>query len=91
MGSIEADKFAHLPNEMFSIIKSASQGLGPRLGRLSLAGRNAIETPHYLGITSRGVVPHLTQDTFARDTSIGGVYVPLEDCTLAPAIRTLAR
>jgi queuine tRNA-ribosyltransferase len=91
MNSTDADKFASLPDEMFTIIKSVSQGLGPRLGRLSIAGRKTFDTPHFLGITSRGVVPHLTQDTFAKDTSIGGVYVPLEDCTLALAIQTLAR
>ena len=81
----ETSSFASLPEEMFTIIKSASQGLGPRLGRLSIAGRKAIETPHFLGITSRGVVPHLTQDTLARDTSINGVFVPLEDCKFSPA------
>ena len=77
--------FANLPEEMFTIIKSASQGLGPRLGRLSVAGRTAVDTPNFLGITSRGVVSHLTQDTLARDTTINGVYVPLEDCKLRPA------
>jgi queuine tRNA-ribosyltransferase len=81
LNSTDVDKFASLPDEMFSIIKSAPQGLGSRLGRLSVAGREAIDTPHFLGITSRGVVPHLTQDTFARDASISAVYVPLEDCT----------
>ena len=91
MDSAENDSFAHLPDEMFTIIKTASQGLGPRLGQLSIAGRHTIETPHYLGVTCRGVVPHLTPDTFARDTSINGVYVPLEDCTLGLAILTLAR
>lgn len=80
MAPDDPDKLADLPDEMFTIIKSASQNLGPRLGRLSIAGRNAIETPHYLGATSRGVIPHLTQDTLARDTHISGVYVPLEDC-----------
>lgn len=90
MISNEARNLANLPEEMFSIIKSAAQGLGPRLGRLSIAGRRTIETPHFLGITSRGVIPHVTQDTFARDTNINGVYVPLEDCRLTPAIRPLA-
>ena len=81
MDSCSAERFAQMPVEMFTIIKSATAGLGPRLSRWSLAGRNTIDTPHYLGITSRGVVPHLTQDTFARDAGISGVYVPLEDCT----------
>ncbi|EMC93778.1 hypothetical protein BAUCODRAFT_75044 [Baudoinia panamericana UAMH 10762] len=64
---------------MFTVIKSASTGIGPRLGRLALPGKKVVHTPHYLGITSRGVIPHITQDTFARDASITGVYVGLED------------
>jgi len=80
MEHTEQSELAHLPDEMFTIIRSASTGLGPRLGRLSLPSRNAIDTPHYLGITSRGVVPHLSQDNFARLSSISGVYVGLEDC-----------
>lgn len=80
MGSYGSNRLEELPDEMFTIIKSAASGIGARLGRLSIAGRNAIETPHYLGITSRGVVPHLSQDIFARDTGVSGVYVPLEDC-----------
>lgn len=73
-----ASSIGELPNEMF--FKAASSTLAPRLGRLSFPGRQAIDTPHYLAITSRGVVPHLTQDSFARDTRIAGVYVGLEDC-----------
>lgn len=83
--STDSGNLAHLPDEMFTIIKSASQGLGPRLGRLSVPGRKTFDTPHFLGITSRGVIPHVTQDMFARDTNIKGVYVPLEDCKSIPA------
>jgi hypothetical protein len=67
--------------DMFTIVKATAATLSPRLGRLSLPVRNAIETPHYLGLTSRGVVPHLSQDNFAQLTSISGVYAALEDCT----------
>ncbi|KAK4502041.1 hypothetical protein PRZ48_007852 [Zasmidium cellare] len=70
---------SELPDEMFSIIQSTAHTLSPRLARLSLPGRRIIDTPHYLANTSRGVVPHITQDTFRRDTSIAGVYVALED------------
>jgi queuine tRNA-ribosyltransferase subunit QTRTD1 len=66
--------------DMFTIIKSTTATLSPRLARLSLPGRDVIETPHYLSLTSRGVVPHLSQDNFARETSISGVYAALEDC-----------
>ncbi|KAK5120780.1 hypothetical protein LTR85_005846 [Meristemomyces frigidus] len=79
MDTAEHSKLGQLPDEMFTIIQAASNGFGPRLGRLALPGRKPIDTPHHLGITSRGVVPHITQDNFARSTSISGVYVGLED------------
>ena len=66
--------------DMFTIVKATAATLSPRLGRLSLPGRNAIETPHYIGLTSRGVIPHLSQDNLARLSSISGAYVSLEDC-----------
>ncbi|KAM0723609.1 hypothetical protein Q7P37_000597 [Cladosporium fusiforme] len=65
--------------DMFTITKSTAATLAPRLARLALPGRNVIETPHYIGLTSRGVVPHLSQDNFAQISSIKGVYTPLED------------
>ncbi|KXT12892.1 hypothetical protein AC579_10466 [Pseudocercospora musae] len=71
-------KLDQLPPEMFSIIKSAGQ-IAPRLGRLALPNKRIVATPHYLANTSRGVVPHITQDTFSRDTDISAVYVALED------------
>lgn len=80
MAASEWSHLDHLPDEMFIIIKATSSNTSSRLGRLALPGRKAIDTPHYLGITSRGVVPHITQDNFARNTSIAGVYVGLEDC-----------
>ena len=38
-----------------------------------------MDTPHYIGITSRGVVPHLSQDTMQKHTKLKGIYVALED------------
>lgn len=73
-----------ISDNMFTVIKDFGRALCPRLGRLR-TGKASILTPHYLAITSRGVVPHLSQDTFARDANISGVYVPLEDCE-SPAI-----
>ncbi|KAH9831082.1 tRNA-guanine transglycosylase family protein [Teratosphaeria destructans] len=72
-------KLTELPDELFTIIQQATTRLGPRLGRLSIPGRHAVETPHYLAITSRGAVPHITQDTFSRSTGITSAYVGLED------------
>ena len=85
MGSIDTNgvaSVARLPDEvMFSIVKTSAKTTGPRLGRLQIPGRRTLETPTFLALTSRGVVPHISQDTFATSTSIEGVYIPLEDCT----------
>jgi len=87
MASNDQSNVASLTNEMFTIIRAASSNsLGPRLGKLSLPGKRSIETPHYLAVTSRGVVPHLTQDNFAHHTDITGVYVGLEDCKSPPTL-----
>ena len=51
-----------------------------RHGRLEHCGRWPMLTPHYIGVTSRGAVPHLTQDTMVENTSIKGVYTAFEDC-----------
>ena len=57
----------------------ASDG-GHRLGTLSCHGRITINTPHYVALTSRGAVPHLTQDMLRDNTAIKGMYAALEDC-----------
>ncbi|KAI7340821.1 tRNA-guanine transglycosylase [Hortaea werneckii] len=80
MAGVDGAGASNTSNEMFSLSKVASTGLGPRLGRLKLPNRNRVDTPHYLGVTSRGVIPHLTPDSLSAHTSISGVYVGLEDC-----------
>ncbi|KAI5859422.1 tRNA-guanine transglycosylase [Durotheca rogersii] len=65
---------------MFSIIKSAAVGGGvPRVGRLILPKRTPLDTPNYIGISSRGVIPHLTPDVVSKHTDLDGVYMGLED------------
>ncbi|KAI8933407.1 hypothetical protein NX059_010022 [Plenodomus lindquistii] len=75
-----APKLDQLPPEMleFTILKSAG-ALAPRLGRLSLAGRKTILTPDFIGNTSRGVIPHVSQDNFRKSVNVNGVYIALED------------
>jgi hypothetical protein len=51
-----------------------------RLGKLAMKGRKVIETPNFLAVASRGVVPHITPDVISQHTSIGGVHMALEDC-----------
>jgi queuine tRNA-ribosyltransferase len=81
--SVEASmqRLDQLPLEMleFTLLKTTG-ALAPRLGRLSLAGRKSILTPGFIGNTSRGVIPHVSQDNFRKSVNLGGVYVALEDC-----------
>ncbi|KAL7925308.1 tRNA-guanine(15) transglycosylase-like protein [Trichoderma austrokoningii] len=66
--------------KIFELIASAAaDGYAARLGKLSLPGRKAIETPNFIAATSRGSVPHLTPDNFKRHTTVGGVYMALEE------------
>ncbi|EFQ29882.1 tRNA-guanine transglycosylase [Colletotrichum graminicola] len=65
---------------IFEILKKAANGSSAaRLGRLSLPKRNPIETPNYIAVASRGVVPHVTPDNLEKYTSISAVYMALED------------
>ena len=52
----------------------------PRLGRLSFQNRVPIDTPHYVAVSSRGAVPHLSQDMMRDNTNISAMYTALEDC-----------
>lgn len=61
---------------------SAEDETSPRLGEVHFPRRMPMSTPHYISLTSRGAVPHLTQDMMRDHTSISGVYAALEDCML---------
>ena len=67
----------------FKISKPLQADTNARLGRLSFHGRSPIETPHYIAISSRGCVPHLTQDTMREQTFIKAIYTGLEDCMIS--------
>jgi queuine tRNA-ribosyltransferase subunit QTRTD1 len=79
---ISIEKLDQLPAEMldFTLLK-ASGSLAPRLGRLSFPKRKTILTPAFIGNTSRGIIPHVSQDNFRKSVDVGGAYVALEDCT----------
>lgn len=65
----------------FDILKTiASDGVTARLGRLALPRREAIDTPNFFAVTSRGVLPHLTPDNVSRYGHFPGVYMAMEDC-----------
>lgn len=57
-----------------------SNDSGLRIGTLSVDGRRTIDTPHYVALSSRGTVPHLTQDMMRDNSAITGIYAALEDC-----------
>jgi queuine tRNA-ribosyltransferase subunit QTRTD1 len=88
MARLNAEKIAQLPDEMLSFtLASASQRLAPRLGSLAVKGRTTIQTPNYIGNTSRGVLPHISQDNQRKHINITGLYMGLEDCTPIPQLR----
>ncbi|KAK7516937.1 tRNA-guanine transglycosylase family protein [Phyllosticta citriasiana] len=63
----------------FFEVLTPAPALNPRLGSLSIPGKPAIPTPNYIANTSRGVVPHLSQDNLEKHTEINGLYLGLED------------
>ncbi|KAK3359829.1 tRNA-guanine(15) transglycosylase-like protein [Lasiosphaeria hispida] len=65
---------------VFEVLKAAIiDGSAARLGRMALAGRRSVDTPNYLAVTSRGVVPHMTPDNVGKHLHSAGVYMALED------------
>ncbi|KKY28112.1 putative trna-guanine transglycosylase family protein [Diplodia seriata] len=86
-----ADRLHQLPDEMlnFEILKPAAT-LAPRLGRLSVPGRTTFNTPHYIALTSRGVVPHLAPDVLKKHTDLNSFYIALEDSSAANTNSTIS-
>jgi queuine tRNA-ribosyltransferase len=72
-----------MSNMTFSVLGPAAPVLAPRAGTLAITGRKTLSTPHYLPVTSRGVVPHISHDNVRKETAINGLYVGLEDCMCA--------
>ncbi|CEF83067.1 hypothetical protein SNK03_008757 [Fusarium graminearum] len=66
---------------MFELLKPASGEAGvARLGRLAFAGgRRTMQTPNYIAVASRGVVPHLTPDNVTKHTTFDASYLAIED------------
>ncbi|KAK4154585.1 tRNA-guanine(15) transglycosylase-like protein [Chaetomidium leptoderma] len=64
----------------FEILRAAvKDGAAARVGRLAFAGRTPIDTPNFIGTTSRGALPHLTPDTVGKHLQVTGAYMALED------------
>ncbi|KAL1906031.1 hypothetical protein Sste5344_008140 [Sporothrix stenoceras] len=66
-----------------TVAVAAEESLGksavPRLGTLTIPGRNSVATPAFFPVTSRGAVPHVTPDNAARTGLVNGAYFALED------------
>ncbi|TAQ83979.1 hypothetical protein B7494_g7702 [Chlorociboria aeruginascens] len=65
--------------EILNSLESNATGIRTRLGRLSIPGRRPLETPNFIAISSRGVIPHMTPDIIASHTQINGVHMAIED------------
>ena len=65
--------------ELFTL-PSTNAGGKARHGRLSCLDRREVETPTYIALSSRGAVPHLSQDTARDNTALAGLHTALEDC-----------
>lgn len=63
-----------------SIDAAPSDSRRARLGRISVKGRRTLDTPNFLALTSRGVVPHISPDVVGEQTEFAGVYTAIEDC-----------
>ncbi|KFY42088.1 hypothetical protein V494_02606 [Pseudogymnoascus sp. VKM F-4513 (FW-928)] len=50
-----------------------------RLGRIAVKGRRTLDTPNFLALTSRGVVPHVSPDVVEEQTEFAGIYMAIED------------
>lgn len=72
-----------VPAEMLSFVLRQGEfaKAGLRLGQLIVQGRPAIPTPAFIAPTSRGVIPHVTQDILSKLTRVPALYIGLEDCT----------
>lgn len=79
-----SNSLSNLPDEMFkfTLLDAVPSILAPRLARLSLRAGRQLATPHYLPISSRGALPHVSHDNIRDDMSICGLYVALEDCKI---------
>lgn len=47
-----------------------------------MKNRATLQTPHYIALSSRGAVAHLSQDMMRKHTNVKSIHVALEDCEL---------
>lgn len=69
---------------MFEFSSPTSQAKlnAPRTGKI-VCNSAFIRTPCLIASTSRGVIPHVSQDLVHSSTSVQSAYVALEDCAFS--------
>lgn len=76
------DDGGETPREMLNFV--LRQGdftkAGLRLGQLARRGGAEVATPTFIASTSRGIIPHITQDVMSKLIKVPAVYIGLEDC-----------
>ncbi|KAL9128722.1 MAG: hypothetical protein Q9217_002655 [Psora testacea] len=63
----------------FEVNSLSADNNGYRLGHLNFPRRAPIDTPHYVAVSSRGAIPHISQDVMRDNTRMKGMYTALED------------
>lgn len=82
MNNAAMDPETSVTSEMaFGILSSTAPVLAPRVGKLAIPGRQAISTPHFVPLTTRGAVSHIAHDVIRKETAINSLFIGLEDCT----------
>jgi hypothetical protein len=67
-------------------LSPAAPILAPRVGSLAIAGRKPLATPHYIPLSSRGALPHISHDVLRDHTMLNSIYVGLEDCMISSTL-----
>lgn len=91
MSASESSKEAYKPSAFTRLSSTTGDGDSEaRLGELALKGRDVIETPNFLAVTSRGVMPHISPDAIPSQATFPGVFTAIEDCSCAHSSMPLA-
>lgn len=91
ISSSEDSKGSSMPSAFTRLSSTTGDGSSKaRLGELAFAGKDAIETPNFLAVTSRGVMPHISPDAIPSQVSFPGVFIAIEDCSSLLSSRVFA-
>lgn len=80
MASLDTNPTQHETVNFNLLNLATAPVMAPRLGKMAIAGRKAISTPHYIPLSTRGAVAHIAHDIMRDQTTISSLYVGLEDC-----------